>query len=104
MAISKMTYGRALGKKGLKLLKISGRFQDVMRPLCLVESHKTPLKMRGVLSVYLTTILYIHLQLFFDRKREYTLFHYCVSFIGMLYMINLYYIKKLGYWLKVPFR
>ena len=29
-----------------------------------------------VLSVYLTTILYIDLQLSFDRKREYTLFHY----------------------------
>ena len=48
----------------------------------------------GVFSVYLTTIMYIDLQLFFDRKREYTLFHYCVTFIGILATINLYYLYK----------
>ena len=45
----------------------------------------------GVLSVYLTTILYINLQLPFDRKREYMLFHYWVLFIGILATTNLYY-------------
>ena len=39
----------------------------------------------GVLSVYLTTILYIDHQLIFDRKREYTLFHYN----GLGYLLRL---------------
>ena len=43
----------------------------VMRPFCLVEScSKDDAANVGMLSVYLTTILYYHLQLFIDIERE----------------------------------
>ena len=43
----------------------------VMRPFCLVESRTQDATTNaGVLSVYLTTILYHHHQLFIDIERE----------------------------------
>ena len=42
-----------------------------MRPLFLVESQDAAAN-AGLLSVYLTTILYYHSKLFFDIEREYT--------------------------------
>ena len=44
---------------------------DVMRPLCLVESRSQDVAANaGVLSVYLATILYDHLQLVNDIERD----------------------------------
>ena len=42
-----------------------------MRPFCLFESHSQDAAANaGVLSVYLTTILYYHRQLFIDIERD----------------------------------
>ena len=42
-----------------------------MRPLCQVKScSQDAAANAGVLSVYLTTIMYYHLQLFIDIERE----------------------------------
>ena len=44
---------------------------SVMRPLCLVESRSQDAAANvGILSVYLATILYNHLQLFIDIEGE----------------------------------
>ena len=58
----------------LQLLQIGSqiyRIPYVTRPFCLVESRWQDAAANvGVLSVYLTIILYNHLQLFFDIERE----------------------------------
>ena len=56
----------------LELLDGSEKYNTVvMRPLCLVESRSQDAAANvGVLSVYLATILYGHLQLFIDIDRE----------------------------------
>ena len=56
----------------LELLDGSEKYNTVvMRPLCLVESRSQDAAANvGVLSVYLATILYDHLQLFIDIERE----------------------------------
>ena len=52
-------------------MQMSNPFDIVMRPFCLVESCSQDTNTNvGVLSVYPTTILYHHHQLFIDIERE----------------------------------
>ena len=54
----------------------------VTRPLCLVESRSQDTTANpGVFSVYLTTILYYHLQLFIDIEKENITCVHSLSFI-----------------------
>ena len=69
----------------------SATISSVTRPFCLVESHSQDAAANeGMLSVYLTTVLYYHHQFLIDIERDLESIHR-VSLLDTLTTINLYY-------------